>query len=810
MRSSVPLRSKRLRTAALLCGLLLCARAAPLTAAPETIRAAGPAGEIRAADALLEWAGVPDALDNPVAAYRVQIDGGEPFLTFQTRLALYDLEPGVHSAAVAAVNGIPGGASEADPTPAAFQFAVRRDFQTVRGNADSPETAFQLQNGQTALRNEPSLDGYDWYRIDPEYESGRAVLHLLYDQQGGAPGSVSLYAGEPPYDAPAYVQNGRRIALAVGARQAGWRVRVQSEAAYRLTAYTAPLPEGVYRADDPTAPIRLGGGRAQAIVLGESEAAFRAALDIPSPRWLQIGFYRLGAEGEAALDAYAWGAPEPRRLAASLAANPANRQAGAAQVGAQLGEWLLNAYRRAEEPIGTYTVVLRVEEPPESALLELEPNGEPPSANELPLGSALSGSFSRPGDADLYRVEIPVRGTLAAQMNGALRVLSRGGETLADAPDGELQAELEPGEYWISAESPAAAYEPYLLAPFFVQEMRHNAEGTLPAGARVRASLRLLTDAEAHIAAPPLFPPTPMRDPDGDGVYEAELIVPNGAEGENLRIEARLRAGGATARALFPGGFSADGVPPRVQRIRHSASKPLRAGETWTIRVAGETGLTLIGALARPDGAVHRGGFPFEETADGDYEANVEILPQDHLDEGYARIEAADAAGNRSIHTGAEPAVIDTRPPRIDSVAASAEDGAVRVTAARRIGSRRAFLHRPSPMRRSTPNCRCLKNRPAAGNTPDRLPPSPARRSKTLPPASFSPTAPATKPPPKPPTTSPSTRSIRASPASNMTRRRSRSPPAPRSPSCSQAPPTATPPSRSSKRTAPRTGTQSR
>ena len=307
--------------------------------------------------------------------------------------------------------------------------------------------------------------GSDWFRI--ETGNARAVVHLVYRQEGGTPGRVRVYAGDAPLDEAAWVpafegtaDNSGALAVAFASRRSGWHARVEGGAAYRITATVMELPDGIYRADEDSAPVRLSGRETSAVIIGDSDAAVRAALDIPSPRRLHIGFYRLGASGGAALDAYAGGSADPSRLAARLSAAPANRQAEAAQTGAAFGEWLLSVQHPPEETPAPYLIALKLETPANDETLEMEPNGTPASAGEVPIGGAARGTFSFPGDVDMYRFEAPSNGILALSFKGplsapaALRLTDRSGGRSGGVerrqPAGRYLAQ---GEYWIAAES---------------------------------------------------------------------------------------------------------------------------------------------------------------------------------------------------------------------------------------------------------------------------------------------------------------------------------------------------------------------
>ncbi len=678
--------------ALLLCALCVCAEA---SAPPDTLPAAGPTDVLRSPDALFEWAGMPDRLDQPVAAYRVRIDGGEPFLTFQNRIALYGIKPGSHAVSVAAVDVN----AREDPTPAVWNFrAEYDDLQEAAQPGATPQEAQLLQNGVASAVPADDSGGSDWFRI--ETGSARAVVHVVYRQENGPPGRVRIYADSAPLDEAVWIpafegtgENSGALAFAFASRRSGWHVRVEGAAAYRLTASVMELPAGIYRADEDSAPVRLSGQESSALILGDSDAAVRAALDIPSPRRLHIGFYRLGASGGAAMDAYAGGSADPSRLAARLSAAPANRQAEAAQTGAAFGEWLLRVQHPPEEVPAPYLIALRLETPANDETLEIEPNGTPASAGEVRVGGSARGTFSFPGDVDVYRFEAPSNGILALSFKGplsapaSLRLMDRSGSVLTESTGGNLQADLAWGEYWIAAESTGAAYEPYALTPFFLYEMRVDADRpareTLPAGAVLRPYLKWRSGGRVWVEIDGIaMPAVPMTDA-GGGAYEAALAIPEGAAGENLRLQARLEMDGAAASVFFPGQFSADGIPPRLDRVWHNASKPLKAGAVLTLRAEGEPNLALEADLTRKDGSLIRGGFLFNqnEMEPGVYEALITVQPHDQTDEGYVRVSAKDAAGNASVYAIEQPLRIDTVPPRIDSVQASVDGETVRVEA---------------------------------------------------------------------------------------------------------------------------------
>ena len=638
---------------------------------------------------------MPNRLDEPVAAYRVRIDGGEPFLTFQNRIALYGMQPGSHAVSVAAVDLN----AQEDPTPAVWNFrAEYGDLQETAQPGADPQEAPLLQNGVAASVPADDSGGSDWFRI--ETGNARAVVHLVYRQEGGAPGRVRVYAGDAPLDEAAWVpafegtaDNSGALAFAFASRRSGWHARVEGGAAYRITASVIKLPDGIYRADENSAPVRLSGRETSALIMGDSDAAVRAALDIPSPRRLHIGFYRLGASGGAALDAYAGGSADPSRLAARLAAAPANRQAEAAQTGAAFGEWLLNVQHPPEETPAPYLIALKLETPANDETLEMEPNGTPASAGEVQVGGAARGTFSFPGDVDMYRFEAPSNGILALSFKGplsapaALRLTDRSGGVLAESSGGSLQADLAQGEYWIAAESSGAAYEPYALTPFFLYEMRVDADRpareTLPIGAVLRPYLRWRPGGRVSVKIEDAAMPAVQMTETGGGAYEGELALPEGVEGENLRLQARLEMDGAEAVVFFPGRFSADGIPPRLDRVWHDASKPLKAGAVLTLRAEGEPNLSLEADLTQKDGSVIRGGFLFKqnETEPGTYETLIVVQPHDQTDEGYVRVSAKDAAGNAAVYAIEQPLRIDTVPPRIDSVQASVDGDTAHVEA---------------------------------------------------------------------------------------------------------------------------------
>lgn len=638
---------------------------------------------------------MPDRLDQPVAAYRVRIDGGESFLTFQNRLALYGIEPGAHAVSVAAVDVN----AQEDPTPAVWNFrAEYGDHQQTAQPGATAQEAPILPNGVASAVPADDSGGADWFRI--ETGTARAVVHVLYRQEEGPPGRVRIYEGSTPLDeadwVPAFektADNGGTLAFAFASRRSGWHVRVEGPAAYRLTASVMELPDRIYRADENSAPVRLSERESSALILGDTDAAVRAVLDIPSPRRLRLGFYRLGASGGASLDAYAGGSVDPSRLAARLSAAPANRQAEAAQTGAAFGEWTLRVQHPPEETPAPYLIALKLETPTNDDKLEMEPNGTPASAGEIRVGETARGTFSFPGDVDVYRFEAPSNGTLALSFKGplsapaTLRLMDRAGSVLAESTGGNLQADLAQDEYWIAAESTGAAYEPYALTPFFLYEMRVDtdrpARETLPAGAVLRPYLRWRPGGRVWVEIDGIaMPAVPMTD-SGGGAYEASIAIPEGAIGENLRLQARLEMDGAAAAAFFPGQFSVDGIPPRLDRVWHNASKPLKAGDLLTLRAEGESNLALEASLTRKDGSVIRGGFLFNqnETEPGAYEAEIVIQPHDQTDEGYIRVSAKDAAGNAAVYPVVQPLRIDTVPPRIDLVQASVDGETIRVEA---------------------------------------------------------------------------------------------------------------------------------
>jgi hypothetical protein len=232
--------------------------ATSLYAAPDTILLYGPDGSTNRADVVFGWVGVPDDPTMPLRGYRYTLDGGTPTFTQSDSVAFYGLTLGEHRFRVAAVNS----RLEEDATPIERVFTVTGAFAEERERNDLTDTASDLPDGTETRGISGGFADVDVFKIPLLGDVGQATLTFRRPTGGLGRTTIEIYRNDPALNdlratLAATPENGQRVAVTFGTTAAVHYVRVQADAneaiasQYVLTVTGATLPPEHSRETEP-------------------------------------------------------------------------------------------------------------------------------------------------------------------------------------------------------------------------------------------------------------------------------------------------------------------------------------------------------------------------------------------------------------------------------------------------------------------------------------------------------------------------------------------------------------------------------
>lgn len=582
--------------------------AVSLRAAPETTLLYGPEGVTHRRDVVFGWVGVSDEPTNPLRGYRYSLDGGPTIFTQGESVAFFGLGVGEHRFRVFAVNA----QLEEDPTPAELVFTVSDTFSEEAELNETSATASILASGIEMRGVSGGKEDVDFYQI---FVSGRQGTVTFRRPLGGTgKTTVEIYRQDPVLNdrvgtLVASSANGQRVALTFGTIPGIHYVRVLADAneviasPYVLTFTSEALPFGNLRESEPNESeasaneTTLSAEGPLLNLLGITHDSsdvdwYRIRLDMGRVRLLRVTFSRLGASGEALLDAFLGTPPVAERQLVSLKTLPINDQFATFAAGVTLGElWLRVQSESGQTP---YRILLSLSEPP--GFVEVEPNNVSPRINPrsptpLPLGATLLGT-SWEGDSDWFRVEVPRGGPLNLSLerpegigSTRVRLLDAGLNLLAEATanltsrgQALLPVLVNAGTFYVEVNASGESLNiPYRLrATFEVFEATHSGTRPLRRGEVLRVRLTAPPGGQAMFRLGEFRVGLGLFDDglhdDGaanDGVYVGIYVVQVGDELRDVPVVVHYRdASGLESSKAVPPNVTLDAVaPPPVSGV---------------------------------------------------------------------------------------------------------------------------------------------------------------------------------------------------------------------------------------------------
>ncbi|MDA1192746.1 MAG: hypothetical protein O3A46_13820, partial [Candidatus Poribacteria bacterium] len=545
-------------------------------AAPDTTFIGGAEGPVDARDVAFSWIGEPDATLNPVVGYRVAVDDDAPVFTTNTSLILRDVALGDHRIRVVAV----AADFQEDASPAERAFTITGSFRGEAEPNNEPLFAVPITANTTIQGVSQDGDDADWFRIDPTFD--RVEITLIFRRAAATFGTTTfqVYRDDPllntlVVDRQVTPQMNQRADVTFGAARVPYFIKVQSNpqepgnSIYLLTAQTTAFGAGVHRDAEPND----SGGAANALALSAASPATRIIGEGTGADW-----YRVRVD-----------APSARLLRVTLA-----------RLGAG-GETVLNGYigalaaterqalrlvsTTATDQFATFEFGVGVSD----LLLHVDganATGDRPYAVILSLTESPSGAS----------VEIEPNGVDPRQNSRSPSVLPTNGTTFASSWDGTLDVDW----YRIDATSPGAL------------------------------SARVTRTGGIGETAVELFSPNFLS------LGTATLNAANGQDG---LVSAVVSTGAHYLKVSpsneLPSAYRIEThvESPGIFAASHSATRPLRLGDTLTVTVqstAGNQASFSIGTLrtnlplfddgAHQDGAsgdgVYVGAYPLRPTDD--------------------------------------------------------------------------------------------------------------------------------------------------------------------------------------------------